>query len=449
MLGRDANGDPDLTGSWFPFAAAIRAARINQSRSQSWLVREVKSAALADGERNCGVTRSAVSRWESGEVTPQPQTVRWIAHAYGLNVPELSAAADVQRKQASVRRRHPTMLTLRRSAFTGMDAHLMLRSQLLHQVLAPTGDGVVSSGQAAPSSINCVATDLDEFISQCAANIATCWRLLRGTETTAILVTWLPLLDAAVNRPSEYRRRLAGLAAQGYIIAGLATVLQGRHDLAEWCCKQSHAYSVISTDLNLRVAALKHLATKYQSAGLPILTLRTYEEALPLTPEATPLLRSRICLGLALAYAECGRQYEAERSLALAQDTFPDRPQDDPSYTFSDCNRSSLYHYGGLIRLAFGQATEAWTTFETTMHDECIPLVPERTVIEIVNCQAAAAIVKGELALACDHVEFGVRGAVRLQSAKRLADSAALYQRLVDRWPGEPRVKQLASVFRD
>ncbi|MDB5068496.1 MAG: hypothetical protein JWM18_4930 [Chloroflexi bacterium] len=83
------------------------------------------------------------------------------------------------------------------------------------------------------------------------------------------------------------------------------------------------------------------------------------------------------------------------------------------------------------------------------MHDECIPLVPERTVIEIVNCQAAAAIVQGELALACDHVEFGVRGAVRLQSAKRLADSVTLYQRLVDRWPGEPRVQQLASVFRD
>lgn len=447
MVGPDATGVPDLTASWLPFAAAIRATRISQSRSQSWLVREVRRAALADGERNCGVTRSAVSRWESGEVTPQPQTVRWIAYAYRLSLPELSAAADFQRKQASARRRLPPTLTV---GAIGEDAYLALRSQFLQHVLTPARNDGVSSLLAASSPSSCVATDLDEFISQCAATIAACWRLLRGTEITvvpSILVTWLPLLDAAVNRAPEYRRRVAGLAAQGYIIAGLVTVLQKRHDLAEWCCKQAHALSLISGDQNLRTAALKHLATKYQSAGLPLLTVRTYEEALSLIPDTTPLLRSRIRLGLALAYAECGKKYEAEKSLALAQDTFPDRPEDDPSYGFADCNRSSLYHYGGLIRMAFGQAKEAWAIFGTTMHDERIALVPERTVIEIVNCQAAAAIAQGDLALACDHVEFGVRGAVRLQSAKRLADSATLLERVVSRWPSEPRVTQLASLF--
>lgn len=449
MAESHGNEQGEIAGSQFPLAEAIRFARKNQSRSQDWLAREVKRAARGDGQRS-GATRSTISRWESGEITPQPDSVRWIARALNLHVADLSAAANLQRELTSARRPLSAADGVARSEYTRETAYLMLRRQFLNNVLAVAGLGFVSSPQSSPWSEDHLFSNLDEFVNLCESNFDACWRLLKGSEVMvvpSVLMTWLPLLDAATSRPSKYHQQIARLACQGYILAGLVTVLQGGNDRAEWCCKQAHQYAVISGDVDLQVAALKHLAAKYQSAGMPLLTLRTYQEALRLCARTTPLLRGRTFLGLALAYAECGRHYEAERNLALAEEHFPDQPQEDASYGYADCNRSSLYHYGGLIRLAFNQAKEAWTTLDAAMHDKQIAVVPERTVIEIVNCQASAAIEQGDLELACEHVEIGHRGGLKLQSATRLAESTALYQRIAKRWPDEPRVGQLAEMI--
>ena len=104
MPPRRAGDEPqDVLGAQFPFAVALLSSRKTQSRSQAWLVREVRRAALEDGEPNCGATRSAVSRWESGEVTPNPDSIRWIARALNLSVRYLSSLADLQRELKSGR----------------------------------------------------------------------------------------------------------------------------------------------------------------------------------------------------------------------------------------------------------------------------------------------------------------------------------------------------------
>jgi transcriptional regulator with XRE-family HTH domain len=238
-----ANGQGEIACSHFPFAEAILAARKNQSRSQGWLAREVRSAALEDGQRS-GATRSTISRWESGEITPQPDSVRWMARALNLHVADLSAAAALQRELASARGSHPAAITVMRSGYMGEKAYLMLRRQFLNSVLAVAGLGAVSSIQASPPwSEDRVSSNLDEFVSPCESNISACWRLLRGSEVMVVpsmLVGSLPLLDAAASRLSEYRQQFARLATQGYIIAGIVTVLQGGDDRAEWCCKQAH-----------------------------------------------------------------------------------------------------------------------------------------------------------------------------------------------------------------
>ena len=42
--------------------------------------------------------------------------------------------------------------------------------------------------------------------------------------------------------------------------------------------------------------------------------------------------------------------------------------------------------------LAFGQADKAWNTFEQVVQMQQQIVIPERTIIEIVNCKAEAAI---------------------------------------------------------
>src|SRR5262249_5344126 len=148
---------------------------------------------------------------------------------------------------------------------------------------------------------------------------------------------------------------------------------------AEWSCKQAVEYSGLAENPNLSVAALKHLATKYHSAKYHLLTLQTYQEALPLLDQVSPLLRSRIYLGLALSYAKCQQEQEAIHYLGLAQDTFPEYPEGDPGFLYADCGLSSLNHYGGLISLEFNQPKKAWEIFAGVEKLRSKTVVPERT----------------------------------------------------------------------
>ncbi len=161
----------------------------------------------------------------------------------------------------------------------------------------------------------------------------------------------------------------------------------------------------------------------------------------------SPLLHSRTYLGLALSYAQCKQKREADHYLGLAQDTFPERPEDDPSFLYADCGRSSLNHYGGLIHLEFGEAQKAWRTFAGVEVLASKTVVPERTLIEIVNCQAEAAVDQRDMEMAYAHVQAGLAGALKLNSEKRFYDTRSVYRKMCVVWPHEPKVKQLEELF--
>jgi tetratricopeptide (TPR) repeat protein len=303
-----------------------------------------------------------------------------------------------------------------------------------------------------PSSLSPAiqTSSIEDYLSMCEQNIFACWRLMRGKEIAvvqSVLCTWLPPLEDIIRQSIAYQKRSASLAAQGYIIAGLVTVLRRDYDAAEWCCKQAIAYSDLAEDYNLKVAALKHLATKYNSAKYPLKTLHTYQEALLSVEQVSPLLRSRIYLGLALSYAQCGERREAFQYWDLTQQSFPAQPENDPSFIYADCGKSSLNHYGGLMYLAFGQAKKAWEIFEEVVQMQQEVSIPERTIIEIVNCKAEAAIVQKNLDLACAHLREGVQGAIRLQSEKRFHDSLSLYKQARAFWPEERSLLELEELF--
>ena len=290
----------------------------------------------------------------------------------------------------------------------------------------------------------------EEFLPQCAASITACWHLMRGNDFIIVenmLIATIPHLLTLARQPSIYQKSAAKLTSQGYILAGLVAVLQLKHSMAESYCKLSIQYSRIAEDHNLEVAGLKHLAAKYLSAKYPLKTLSTYQEAFPLVESVSPLLRSRTYLGLALAYAQCGQKQEALKYLALTQDTFPEHPEDDPSFTYADCGLSSIYHYEGLMYLEFNQPKEAWKTFAQVERLKPKIVVPERTIVEIVNCQAESAVADRDLEKACACVQSGVAGAVRLKSEKRFNDTFTIYKQMRQVWPFERRVQSLAELF--
>lgn len=306
-----------------------------------------------------------------------------------------------------------------------------------------------SWNQFSQSSMNVLSLD-EEVVQQFERLTELCWNLLRGNDLPTVgylLPTFLPQASTLAQQSSKYQKILAALSSQGYILAGLVAVLQLNHKQAEVYCKQALEYSRIAEDRNLEVAALKHLATKFTSAKYPVKTLHTYQEALPLVDQVSPLLRSRTYLGLALAYAQCDQKQEAFRYLGLAKDTFPEKPEDDLGFAYADCGISSLNHYGGLIYLQFNQPKEAWKIFAGVERLKTKIVVPERTIIEIVNCQAEAAVVQRDLELACAHVQAGVAGAVKLKSEKRFNDTLSVYKQMRLIWPHEQPVKALAELF--
>jgi hypothetical protein len=104
-------------------------------------------------------------------------------------------------------------------------------------------------------------------------------------------------------------------------------------------------------------------------------------------------------------------------------------------------------HYGGLIYMELDQPQKAWETFAEVEQLKRRIVIPERTIIEIVNCQAEAAIAKRDLELAISHVQTGISGALALKSERRFADTFAVYKNMRLIWPQEPQVRALGEHF--
>jgi Tfp pilus assembly protein PilF len=455
-------------GPWGEYVDGLRISR-------GWKYRQmydpINTAAEKDGEKNFNASRATIRRWIGGVAPTSHKTLEWIATGWNVPVEIITKRTEDQRtwryEQRVEAAAEPKVAELPAmpailppsSAIINPgdplpyrlteDTYEMMRRQFLQQLLSvATSVAVGPAFMHAPASAT--PTDIGLFVQECESNIRACWRLMQGRDMVvvpSVLTSWLPLLDSMLRASSPYRRELAALATEGYMLGGLVTVLQGHLDRAEWFCKQAVDYATVAGHPDLTVAALKHLATKYLDAQYPLLTLQTYERAVQHLDSVSPLLRGRTHLGLALAHAQVGNKADAERHLSLAHDTFPDRPEHDTAFVYADARRASLNHYGGLIHLISGRPNEAWQTFAAALRDPTAAEVPERTIVEIINCQAEAAIALGDVELAASHLETAIHGARVLRSSKRYRDSSNLYTQLRTRWPGDPRARRLEALF--
>jgi transcriptional regulator with XRE-family HTH domain len=277
-----------------------------------------------------------------------------------------------------------------------------------------------------------------------------CWLLLRydGLLTVEqLLPIYLQSFAFFAQKPSRYQERVASIVAQGYMLQGLVSVLNSDSAGGEKCCKQAVFFARLAKDRNLEAAALKHLATKFLDNGHPLWTLQTFQEVLPFVKDISPLLRGRTYLGLALAYARIHQKNDALYYLDLAHDSFPKNPESDESFSFADCHTSSLHHYGGLIHIEFAQFERAHDMFVQVEELPTRSTIPERTRIEIMNCQAETSLALRDVRSSCDLIEKSITGALKLKSDKRYHDALALYKQARLLWPQDRHMKDLADLF--
>lgn len=278
--------------------------------------------------------------------------------------------------------------------------------------------------------------------------IDSCWHLSnesKVTEVERILPLYFPYLVTFVYQPSKHQQRAAYLASQAYILA--AEIDRGNIHAMKAHCQQAILYSHIAENINMQAAALKQQATIFLVGKDPQIALQKYQEVLPLIHHISPLLRSRVYLGLASASARCKQKQDALRYLRLAHESFPGQPEKDPNYLYTVCSRPVLHLYEALTYTDLDQPKNAWEALVAV--DGLHPKMPVQisTRIEFLNLQAKAAAELGNMELCTSYLQASVHASSKQGYDLWFSEAYNIYQEIVRRWPYEPQIQALNDLF--
>ena len=153
-------------------------------------------------------------------------------------------------------------------------------------------------------------------------------------------------------------------------------------------------------------------------------------------------------------YGQLGREQDALRVTGHAEELYPDRPEDDPSYLYAEFTRSSLALERGLAYVALAEQFpgRGYQDRAADIFGEAAGVGPARIQFEIVNHQAGVAVLHGDLDGFEAYMARGMDGVALLGSRQRFREMQATWQQAAARWPGEKRLRaiddglQLAAV---
>ncbi len=323
----------------------------------------------------------------------------------------------------------------------GAGAFLVIAPQTL---LNPEPWERLSRAWEAPSSID------EETLSYFEELTNQCWHWSNNNELQAveqILPAYLPNLVTLAHQPSKYQQKAAHLATQGYIL--FAEIDRSNVNAMKAYCQQAILYSRIAEKSDIQVAALKQQATIFLVEKVPEKALQTYLATLPLVNQASPLLRNRIYMGLASAYARCGIQYQQDalKYLGLAEEEFPAHPERDPNYLYAICTLPVLRLYEALTYTDLEQPQDAWNALVQVDGIQPKMQVPESTRIEFTNLQAKAAAKMGNMELSCVYLQASAESSTAAGYSLWKSEAFETYQYMREIWPDESQVKTLAGLF--
>jgi tetratricopeptide (TPR) repeat protein len=333
-------------------------------------------------------------------------------------------------------------------------AHALSRRQAL-MTLAALPTALVAPGRVSDSGFS-PAAGTDLFLARCAASLASCWHLLRGSDLPAVeqfLSAYLLPLEGVAQQPSRYQTAAARLATQAHRICGILALHRNQLPMREHHCKRALQYASISADASSHASALISLASTYFYASDPPQAAAVYQQVFRYGAALPALQRSRAHAELAVAYGQLGREQDAVRAVEQAKELYPDCPEDDPSFLYAEFTPASMALEQGLAHLALaghfpdrGYQQQAAEIFG--LAGQSAQAIPERIRFEIVNHQAETAVLLGDLEAFESFMSYGLDGIALLGSRQRLKEMQATWHRAIARWPGEKRLKALAEGLR-
>ena len=287
-----------------------------------------------------------------------------------------------------------------------------------------------------------------EIISLCEASIPLSWQLyFEGglDEVKQTLPGYLTQLTKLAHEPSRYQKKAAILASQGYQLASLLASQYQNFGTAASDATQALTFANQVADPHLQTASLIRQALVYFYLKRPQQRLRAYERAAHFSQQASPLLQGRAHIGLSETHGCLGHEQEARQHLDLAYKTFPEHCEEDPAFPYTHFNRSSLLGHEGIMYLNLDYPKRAWENF--AQMDKKLPktLVPDR--IELTVRQAMASYKLGDRDQSCSYVETAVRFSLMAGNQLRYDEAYDIYEKLLQKWSKENRVKELSSLF--
>jgi tetratricopeptide (TPR) repeat protein/transcriptional regulator with XRE-family HTH domain len=329
--------------------------------------------------------------------------------------------------------------------------HALSRRQALVALaalpLTLTGSSSISVGRlSAPA-----ATDF--FLSRCSASLTACWHLLRGSDLPVVyqtLSSFLLALEGIAQKQSGYQQAAARLASQAHRICGIVALHRNQLRVRYHHCNQALYYATVASDAASQASALISLASTYFYDSNPSRAAEIYEQASGLEPAMSPLQRSRVYAELSVVYGQLSREKDAIRATGLAEELYPDNPEQDRSFLYAEFTPASLSLESGLAYAALaeqypgrGYEDKAAEIFGRV--DRMTSAVPDRIRFEIINHQARTAVLRGDLDAFEMYLNRGLDGVVLLGSGQRRREMQAALGQARKVWPHEARVMALSD----
>ncbi len=290
----------------------------------------------------------------------------------------------------------------------------------------------------------------EEILASCAASLSACRELYNGGEVQTvkhILLQYLPSLVKLAEYPSKYQSDASSFAAQAYLLMTYIVSHQRSLDTMESYCNEAYKYGQSANNSEIQVAALARLAVKFDYEGRWRKTLQTYQKALSISNNASPLHLSRVYAGLAAAHSYCFEQKEALHFINKAHETFSYINEEAFVNLYTLFNRNDLMLWSGLVYKHINQPDVAWKSFTQVGTLEKTPKVPEWHRIEFVNYAASAAIRQKDLEKSCVYLENAGKAALAIGHGQRYIETCDTYKEMQVLWGNEPKVLALQDLF--
>ncbi len=444
-----------------------------------------KRWSIGVASKKIGVSINTYNRWERGLQRPQPKKLDLLCQAFALSPQELGfepilTAKDCAKTTAQEQMPAenppidlpetlacekttdplPQMKQLSDKLFLYVEP-VKKNSAKVYQALDNNGNERVSRKQAtaylvsAPLAVFDLARHTnesllysDEILSFCTTSLPLCWQLYYEggfTELGCILPGYITQLAALAQLPSQQQAEAARLAAQIHQLGHLLALQHRDYGTSLEHTQKAQHYSEVARDFNLQIASLTRRACVYSCMHRHMPKLLAYQEALRLCNPCSPLLHGYIYAGLAETYADQRDEAQAREFLQRARERYPDRPEDDPAYSYTHFRWATFYTLAGKMYLHLHQPRQAWEAFATV--EQLVPIDEEPYRVELLVNQATTALALEQLEQSCTLLAAAAKAARALGSDLHYDEASIVYERIQEKWGQEPPVKALADLF--